>query len=299
VPYVVGSRAEVMVALDWASFAGDGHETIALSMLTSHGRATPLVWRTVEAAALKGRQTDYEDSVLRRLREVLPEGVEVTIVADRGFADCKLMRFLAEELGFGFVIRLRGQYYVTDTHGEQRKARDWVGQRGRTRTLRGATLTASQAYHAPTIVCLQDKDMDEPWCLVASDPKVSARTLVAYYARRWGIETSFRDIKDRRFGMGLSSTHVSRTDRRDRLLLITALAIALLSVLGAAGESLGYDRMLKANTARKRTHSLFRQGYLLYDLIPNMPAERLRPLIERFAEMLLEQRALRQVFGVI
>ena len=61
VPYVVCSRAKVVVAaLDWTSFAGDGHETIALSMLTSHGRATPLLWRTVEASTLKGRQTDYE-----------------------------------------------------------------------------------------------------------------------------------------------------------------------------------------------------------------------------------------------
>ena len=34
-----------------------------------------------------------------------------------------------------------------------------------------------------------------------------------------------------RFGMGLSSMHVSRPDRRDRLLLISALAIAMLSLL--------------------------------------------------------------------
>ena len=38
VPYMVGSRAEGMVALDWTSFARDGHETLVLSMLTNHGR---------------------------------------------------------------------------------------------------------------------------------------------------------------------------------------------------------------------------------------------------------------------
>jgi hypothetical protein len=32
------------------------------------------------------------------------------------------------------------------------------------------------------------------------------------------------------------------------------------SMLGAAGESLGMDRHLKVNTAKHRTHSLFRQG---------------------------------------
>ena len=57
--------------------------------------------------------------------------------------------------------------------------------------------------------------------------------------------------------------HVSRPERRDRLLLISALAIAVLSLLGAAGECIGYDRWLKANTVKRRTHSLFRQGLMV------------------------------------
>ena len=81
--------------------------------------------------------------------------------------------------------------------------------------------------------------MDEPWCLVASEATVPTRVLIRYYGKRWGIEAGFRDIKDMRFGMGLSSMHVSRPDRRDRLLLISALAIAVLSLLGAAGERIG------------------------------------------------------------
>ena len=44
------------------------------------------------------------------------------------------------------------------------------------------------------------------------------------------------------------------------------------------------DRLLKANTSKTRTHSLFRQGCMLYELIPNMPEQRLAPLMEKFAE---------------
>ncbi|TFH46999.1 MAG: IS4 family transposase [Lysobacterales bacterium] len=299
VPYVIGSRPEVVVALDWTSFARDAQDTIVVSMLTRHGRATPLLWQTVKSSTLKGRQTQYEDRLLHRLYEVLPAGVKVTVVADRGFADSKLFEYLSEELGFGYVIRLRGQYYVTNAEGERRKAAQWVGAGGRARTLRDATVTDSQAYRAGTVVCVQDKDMKEPWCLVASERTVAARTLIRYYAKRWGIETSFRDIKDLRFGMGLSAVHVSKPERRDRLLLLSALAIALLSLLGAAGESLGYDRWLKANTVKRRTHSLFRQGLMLYEHIPNWPEHRLRPLLERFADMLMEQRLFRDAFGVI
>src|SRR5712692_10454024 len=88
--------------------------------------------------------------------------------------------------------------------------------------------------------------------------------------------------------MGMGSIHVSTPARRDRLWLLNAFAIALLTLLGAAGEALGYDRYLKSNTTKQRTHSLFRQGCMLYDLMPTMPQPRLQPLIERFTTMLAE-----------
>ena len=63
--------------------------------------------------------------------KVVPEGVKVTVVADRGFADCSLFEHLAGNLGFEYVIRLRGNIYVTNAKGEKRKASQWVGVGGR------------------------------------------------------------------------------------------------------------------------------------------------------------------------
>jgi hypothetical protein len=84
--------------------------------------------------------------------------------------------------------------------------------------------------------------------------------------------------------MGLSATRIGEPMRRDRLLLVSAFATALLTLLGAVGESLGMDRLLKSNTSSKRTHSLFRQGCMLYDLIPNMPEPRFTSLMQHFAQ---------------
>ena len=53
-PFIVAARTEVVVALDWTSFAADGQDTIVLSMVTGHGRATPLLWKTVASSTLKG-----------------------------------------------------------------------------------------------------------------------------------------------------------------------------------------------------------------------------------------------------
>jgi len=116
--------------------------------------------------------------------------------------------------------------------------------------------------------------------------------------REWNIEPGFRDAKDLRFGMGMSALRISDPQRRDRLLLLNALAVVLLTLLGAAGESLGLDRLLKSNTSKRRTHSLFRQGCLLYDLIPNMPEQRLRPLIERYQELLRQNPTFSEAFGI-
>ena len=298
VPYVIGQRPYIIVAMDWTDFDADDHATIMLSLISKHGRSTPLVWLTVDKATLKNHRNAYEYRVLAQLAEVVPADVKVLIVADRGFGDQKLYRVLTEELKFDYLIRFRGNIAVTSAEGEMRPAEDWVGSGGRPRTLRNAFVTAER-YQVGTIVCVHAKDMKEPWCLAASTSSDTAKQLMRTYGKRWGIEAAFRDTKDLRFGMGMASIRVSTPERRDRLWLLNAFAVVLLTLLGAAGEALGYDRHLKSNTSKKRTHSLFRQGAMLYELIPMMPEPRLRPLVERFGASLLEIPVFNAVYGII
>jgi hypothetical protein len=196
------------------------------------------------------------------------------------------------------VIRFRGNITVTAADGEMRTAQAWVGPGGRARVLCGAVVTAER-YQVGTVLCVRDKDMKQAWCLASSRADATASALKRLYGKRWGIECGFRDTKDLRFGMGMGSIRVSTPARRDRLWRLNAPAVALMTLLGAAGEALGYDRLLKSNTTKRRTHSLFRQGCMLYDLIPNMPPQRLLPLLERFAAMLAAQPLFADTFGVV
>jgi len=294
---VVGARKTIVVAMDWTDFDADDQATLALSIVTNHGRATPLLWLTVLKDELKNQRNDFEDLCLARLAKVLPEGVAVTVLADRGFGDTKLFGFL-DTLGFAYVIRFRGNIHVSAADGETRAAAAWVGKGGRARKLRDAGVTAGQ-HKVPAVVCVKARDMKEAWCLAASNGEATAREITNHYAKRWTIEPGFRDTKDLRFGMGLSVLRIADPQRRDRLLLLNAFAIVLLTLLGAAGESLGMDRHLKSNTAKHRTHSLFRQGCMLYEMIPNMPEVRLRPLVERYREYLGQHAAFNQTFGLV
>ena len=294
---VVGARKTIVVAMDWTDFDADDQATLALSLVTNHGRATPLLWLTVLKDELKDQRDDFEDLCLARLAKVLPERVAVTILADRGFGDTKLFDFL-DTLGFAYVIRFRGNIHVSAADGETRPAAAWVGKGGRARKLRNAEVTAGR-HKVGAVVCVRARDMKEAWCLATNNAEATAREIMNYYAKRWTIEPGFRDTKDLRFGMGLSVLRIADPQRRDRLLLLNAFAIVLLTLLGAAGESLGMDRHLKVNTAKHRTHSLFRQGCMLYELIPNMPEARLRPLVARFREYLDQHRAFTQTFAVV
>jgi hypothetical protein len=294
---MVGPRTDIVVAMDWTDFDADGQATLALKLVTRHGRTTPLIWLSVLKDELSTARNAYEDVCLRRLAEVLPDDVKVTILADRGFADTKLFGFLAE-LGFGYVIRLKGNTKVSAADGTIRPATEWVGEGGRARKLRDAMVTKAQCP-VGAVVCTHAKAMKEPWCLAASDASATAPQIIALYSKRWRVEPSFRDTKDLRFGLGLSAVHIADPQRRDRLLLLNAFAVVLLTLLGAAGESLGMDRHLKSNTVRTRTHSLFRQGCMLYDLIPNMPEHRLRPLVEQYAEILQQSRVVTETFAII
>jgi hypothetical protein len=107
VPRQVGTGQGILVAMDWTDFDHDGQSTPVLSLVSSHGRAAPLIWLTVWKEEIATRRNDYEGACLRRLAETIPPDCRVTILADRGFGDQKLFAFLTE-LDFAYVIRFRG-----------------------------------------------------------------------------------------------------------------------------------------------------------------------------------------------
>jgi hypothetical protein len=295
VRFVVAERRELIVNFDWTEFQDSDQAMIVLGTQTEHGRSTPLVWKTVTRSALKDQRNAHEDELLGLFADVLPQGVRVTVVADRGFADVKLYRFL-QELGFEYIIRFRGVVFVESAEGERRKARDWLGAGGRMRVLRGARVTA-EGQPVPMVVCVQQPQMQEPWLLASSRSDLTGTAITHRYGKRFTVEETFRDVKNPHLGLGLKQTVMERNDRRDALFLLAVLAHTLLTLLGKAGEELAMDRWLGAT--RPRQYSRFRQGQMLFDLIPTMERQRLRTLLQRFGQLLREHALLSQILGYL
>jgi len=205
VKYIVGENKSIIVALDWSSFFDDEQSMLSLNIVTGKGLSTPLLWKSVDKKQLNHNRARYEDQLLSRLKDVLPDGVEVILLADRGFADQKFFRFLDEELKFKYIIRIKSSTTVTHKNIKN-KASDWIKDDGKIMQLKKAYLTLNE-YPINQFVAVKDKGMKAAWFLV-SNTDFKSREIVTHYSKRWKIEPYFRDLKDSRFGWGLESTHI-------------------------------------------------------------------------------------------
>jgi hypothetical protein len=295
VRFVVGENVAIVIALDWTDVDTDDQTTLCAYMVTTHGRATPLAWKTVKKSELRDQRTAHELAMVERLHAWLPENVAITLLADRAFGYQELYALL-ESFGWDFVIRFRGCILVESDGGEVRTAEEWVPLNGRPKMLLDARVTADRAL-VGAVVFVKAKNRKESWCLATSLSDAKASEIVGLYGRRFTIEETFRDTKDLHFGMGLSATHIHDADRRDRLLLLVAIGYSLLTLLGAASEDSGLDRYLKVNTVKRRTHSLYRQGLYWYHAIPTMREDWLRRLMISFDRIVREHAFFSVFFG--
>lgn len=294
--FVVGERKQIVVALDWTEFDPDDQSVIALYMVTKHGRATPLVWKSVRKSKLKNNRASHEFAAIETLHEALPSDVKITVLADRGFGDVKFYDYL-NDLGWSYVIRFRQGIHVQFKEATK-PAGDWLHATGRARKLANALVTENK-YSVASVVVAHAKKMKDAWCLASNLDSATASTIVALYGRRFTIEETFRDTKDIHFGMGLSATHINTPARRERLLLLGAMAHALLTLLGEAGEACGMDRGFKRHTVTKRVLSLYRQGCYWYDALPAMDDGRFSLLMNAFDKIVHGQQSFAGVYGAI
>jgi hypothetical protein len=295
--FVIGSRREILLIQDWTEFDADDHSTLCVYVATSHGRATPLAWKTYKKSTLTdGARTEAEHAMLDRLSRAIAPEVAITLLADRGFGSREFYETL-RMLGWDYVIRFRSSI-VVEHNGESKSASKWLPPSGRAKKLINAEVTRHR-YKVGAVVVVKRKGMKDAWYLATSRSSATASAIIKLYSRRFTIEETFRDQKDIRFGMGLSATHIRKAARRDRLLMLLAIAQALLTLLGAASERSGLDAYLKANTVKRRTHSLYRQGSYWYGCIPTMRDDWFERLMTAFDEILSEQADMSQILGHI
>lgn len=233
-PEVIGlltrkRKKKLLVALDWTDIRSF-HTLMAAAVL--QGRAIPLLWASYTEGQLARSQNSFEEGLLRLLLTMLPPGVRIILLADRGFGRTELAR-TCHELGIHYLIRIKPDVCVN--HPSYRgNLRDYPVRKGMWRVLADAEYRSDGAVRLNVVIRWKHglpKKRDEPWFLM-TDLAGNAVELTNLYARRMSVEELFRDGKDNRYGLGLGQTQVQTPARLDRLILIVALALILLTGLG-------------------------------------------------------------------
>jgi hypothetical protein len=79
--------------------------------LVYRGRAIPVIWRVLEHGSSSVKFMVYQD-LLHKAARLLPSGVKVVLLADRGFGDHQLLRHVRQTLGWHYRVRLKSNSWV-------------------------------------------------------------------------------------------------------------------------------------------------------------------------------------------
>jgi len=200
--------------------------------LVTDGRAVPIYWRASDAGVLKGRMRRYETAVIRRAitrvqRTIGPRRVIVT--ADRGFADVALVDVLTA-LGMEFILRVKGTTKVC-WRKQWRKLNTVRFEGNARRRNLGRVTYCESAPHRLWVTLSRVRTATgkwEIWYLISNHPR-RAKATAAEYARRFGCEEGFRDVK---WELGFAQARIKNIHAWSRLFALFALA--LLAVVSLA-----------------------------------------------------------------
>ncbi|MGE0634302.1 MAG: transposase [Pseudobdellovibrionaceae bacterium] len=189
----------------------DGFECLMISVRAGE-RALPACWCVIQMEGSIG--FNIQKQLLDRVTEMIPQGMEVLLAADRFYGTSNLIRY-CQNLGWRYRIRLKGNLILREKGGEiQTKELSSMG----IEKVDKAELSNSGVF--TSIGILHEEGHEEPW-IIAMDCKANTARVLDY-GLRWSIEPMFSDFKSR--GFRITQTQLQHADRIERLLLIVAIA---------------------------------------------------------------------------
>jgi Transposase DDE domain len=189
------------------------------------GRAVPLVWEVLKHGSSSVTHAAYE-ALLDAVPALLPAGVKVVFLADRGFADTALLAQL-RRFGWHFRIRIKATFTVVRPGQLDCKVEDFALAPGRALFLHNVAITTEQ-FGPVSLALARHSRTGEYWYIVSDEP-TSVHTFVEY-GYRFDIEENFLDDKSK--GFQLASSLVRDADALTRLCFVLAVATLYLVAQG-------------------------------------------------------------------
>ena len=203
----------ILLAMDQTEI-GDRFAILMISVRTGD-RSLPVAWCVEPGAANIGFAGQQD--LLERVRQGVPEGARVMLLADRFYPSVALLSWL-RAAGWHYRLRLKSNLCVDVGRGDIAMTGDLANGV----VERYEPQARLFAEGVPTAIgVLHEAGHPEPWIIAMDCPPT--RAAVLDYGARWAIEPMFSDFKTR--GFRLEDTQLKAPDRLDRLILIMALAM--------------------------------------------------------------------------
>jgi len=216
-------RHTVYLAFD-TSMLWNQYCLIRLSVVY-RGRAVPVVWEVLAHGSSSVTHDAYA-ALLDAVPPLVPAGVKVVFLADRGFADTELMAHL-RRLGWHFRIRIKATFTVLRPGQPACKVEEFVLAPGRALFLHNVAITT--APFGPVSLALARHSSNGEYWYIVSDESTSVHTFVEY-GYRFDIEENFLDDKSN--GFPLESSLIRDADALTRLCFVVAVATLYLVAQG-------------------------------------------------------------------
>jgi hypothetical protein len=239
------SSQNLHLALD-TSMLWNRYCIVSISIVV-HGRAIPLVWRTlVHPSASITAEISIE--MLKKADQMLADFGPITLLADRGFPSAELLSWFDDQPRWIYVMRICSDTWINGTAAPMGcEVRNLQLPRGHFRSFQNVRLWVSGNQKANLLLAYPTGiPVDEPWYLISNaHPSLD---LVWSYAQRFCCEQLFRDQKSGLFQ--LESSGLRDPERIDRLLLVVAIAVLVGSLQGYAISFSGLRRQVDPHWQR-------------------------------------------------
>lgn len=208
------------------------------------GRTIPVAWRIVAHSSSSVRLWTIQ-RVLRQAARVMPDGVAIVLLADRGFADGKLMKYLRENLGWHFRIRIKRSFQF-QIEGQWRKVSSVQLQPGQAYFTPVVSVGKTKPYPNVYLAFAHDKQSGEQWVIVSDEP--TTLQTFAQYRLRFQVEESFLDLKSN--GFNLEASRLRDKFALSQLCGVIALTMLFLVLQGMNVVTSGNRRQVDAHWNR-------------------------------------------------
>ena len=236
----------IYLALD-TSMLWDRFCHIRISVIY-RGRAIPLIWKTIEHGSSTVAFESYQP-LLEKAAQLLPLNCEVVFLADRGFADTKLMAYLSETVQWHWRIRIKSSFLVYRRHQRRCKISSIKLKRGQARFWHNVYITEKR-FGAVHLALAKPHGTKEDWLIVSDQP--THVTTFDDYGLRFDIEENFLDDKSN--GFQLESSLIRSADALSRLCLVLAVTTLFLVCQGTEVVESGKRRWVDAHWFRGNSY---------------------------------------------